>query len=46
VSSTTYLIKSARILGGEPTDILIADGVIASVGRGGRSGDRHETTAS
>lgn len=27
-----YLIKNARILGGEPTDILIADGVIAAIG--------------
>jgi dihydroorotase len=29
---TDYLIKGARILGGEPTDILVADGRIASVG--------------
>ncbi len=28
---TTYLIKSARILGGEPTDLLLKDGVIAEV---------------
>ncbi|MCW2786279.1 MAG: dihydroorotase [Marmoricola sp.] len=29
---TTYLIKGASILGGEPTDLLIADGVIKSIG--------------
>jgi dihydroorotase len=29
---TTYLIKGARILGGEPTDLLLADGVIAAIG--------------
>lgn len=28
---TTYLIKSARILGGEPADLLLEDGVIAQV---------------
>jgi dihydroorotase len=28
---TTYLIKSARILGGEPADLLLKDGVIAEV---------------
>lgn len=28
---TTYLIKSARILGGEPADLLLEDGVIAEV---------------
>ena len=26
---TTYLIKGAAILGGEPTDLLLADGVVA-----------------
>lgn len=31
---TAYLITGARILGGEPTDILISDGVIAGVGSG------------
>ena len=30
----TYLIKGASILGGEPTDLLIRDGVIAETGRG------------
>ncbi len=28
---TSYLIKGARILGGEPTDIVLRDGVIAEV---------------
>ena len=26
--STTYLIKNAAVLGGEPTDLLLEDGVI------------------
>jgi len=30
---TSYLITGARILGGEPTDILITDGVVAEIGR-------------
>ncbi|MGN6575403.1 MAG: amidohydrolase family protein, partial [Nocardioides sp.] len=29
---TSYLIKSARVLGGEPVDLLLEDGVIAEVG--------------
>ena len=29
---TTYLIKGAAILGGEPTDLLLRDGVIAEIG--------------
>jgi dihydroorotase len=29
----TYLIKGASLLGGEPTDLLIRDGVVAEVGR-------------
>ena len=29
---TRYLIRNARILGGDPTDLLLADGVIARVG--------------
>jgi dihydroorotase len=29
---TSYLIKNARILGGEPTDLLLEDGVIAATG--------------
>lgn len=34
---TAYLITSARILGGEPADILLADGVIAAVGADARA---------
>ena len=30
--STTYLIKGARVLGGEPTDLLLRDGVVAEIG--------------
>ncbi|GIH17334.1 dihydroorotase [Rugosimonospora africana] len=30
---TTYLIKGASIVGAEPTDLLIRDGVVAAVGR-------------
>ena len=29
---TSYLIKGAAILGGEPTDLLLQDGVIAEIG--------------
>ncbi|MGI8899691.1 MAG: dihydroorotase, partial [Nocardioides sp.] len=29
---TTCLIKRARILGGEPTDLVLRDGVIAEIG--------------
>jgi dihydroorotase len=32
--SRTYVIKDARILGGEPRDILLRDGEIAEIGRG------------
>jgi dihydroorotase len=31
---TGYLIRNARVLGGEPTDLLLADGGIAEVGPG------------
>ncbi|MEZ0579966.1 dihydroorotase [Nocardioides sp. MH1] len=30
----SYLIKNARILGGEPTDLLIEDGKVAAIGAG------------
>ena len=30
----TYLIRGASILGGEPADLLIRDGVIAETGTG------------
>jgi dihydroorotase len=29
---TTYLIKNAAILGGDPTDLLLADGVVQAIG--------------
>ena len=29
---SSYLIRGARILGGEPTDLLLQDGVVAAVG--------------
>lgn len=32
--STTHIIKGARILGGEPADVLVRDGAIAEVGPG------------
>ncbi|QYJ05194.1 dihydroorotase [Nocardioides panacisoli] len=32
--STTYLIQHARVLGGDPADILVQDGVIVDVGKG------------
>jgi len=32
--STTYLIRGASILGGESTDLLLRDGVIAEIGAG------------
>ncbi|MEZ5094245.1 dihydroorotase [Nocardioides sp.] len=31
---TQYLIQNARVLGGEPTDLLLRDGVIEAVGSG------------
>jgi dihydroorotase len=30
--TTTYLVKGVRVLGGEPTDLLLADGVVAEIG--------------
>jgi dihydroorotase len=38
---TTYLIRNARILGGEPTDLLLDNGAIAEIGPG-LSADRAE----
>ena len=32
--TTTYLIRNARVLGGEPTDLLLRDGIIAEIGAG------------
>ena len=31
---TTYLIKGVSVVGAEPTDLLVRDGVVADVGRG------------
>ena len=31
---TTYLIRGAAVLGGEPTDLLLRDGVVAEIGAG------------
>ena len=31
--STTYLIQNAALLGGEPTDLLLEDGVIKEIGK-------------
>ena len=31
---TTYLLRNASVLGGEPTDLLLLDGVIAEIGPG------------
>ena len=46
--TTAYLIRNARILGAEPTDILVRDGKIAEVGDSGgfdaHAGDRSSTT--
>ncbi|MFC6286522.1 dihydroorotase [Nocardioides sp. GCM10027113] len=38
--STTYLIQNAAVLGGEPTDLLLADGVIARIGASAREDAR------
>jgi dihydroorotase len=35
---STYLIKGARIVGGEPRDVLVSDGVVAEVGKVSRTG--------
>lgn len=36
---STYLIKNAKVLGGDPQDVLVADGRIAELGRGIESAD-------
>ena len=41
---TDYHIKGARILGGEPADILVADGTIVAVGRVEGEAGRHAET--
>ena len=30
--TTTYLLRRARILGGEPTDLILENGVISRIG--------------
>jgi dihydroorotase len=35
---TTYLIKGARIVGGQPRDVLVKDGVVAEIGKVSRKG--------
>ncbi|MEG9226138.1 dihydroorotase [Aeromicrobium sp. Sec7.5] len=42
---TSYVIRQARILGGDPTDIAIADGVITAIGAGLPLGDATEVDA-
>ncbi|MGN6302407.1 MAG: dihydroorotase, partial [Angustibacter sp.] len=37
--TTSYLLRGVRPLGGEPTDLLLRDGVIADVGGGVDAGD-------
>jgi dihydroorotase len=46
-SSTTpaYLLRGARPLGGEPADVLIADGVIAAITPAGGAADRRASGA-
>ena len=41
---TTYLIKGARILGGEPTDLLLADGVIRMPAAGATADETIDAT--
>ena len=38
--ATSYVVKGARLLGGEPSDLLLEDGVIAEVGAGLTPGRR------
>ena len=33
-AESTYLVKGARLLGGDPTDLLLRGGVVAEVGTG------------
>jgi dihydroorotase len=40
-----YLIKGARVLGGEPTDLLLRDGVVADMGTGLSAGDAQRVDA-
>ncbi|MFT4299909.1 MAG: dihydroorotase [Aeromicrobium sp.] len=43
--SPSYVIRGARILGGEPADIVIADGLIAEIGAGLDAGKAVEVDA-
>ena len=42
---TSYVIRRARVLGGEPTDIAIEDGVITAIGADLPLGDATEVDA-
>jgi len=42
--SMKYLLKGARVLGGDPVDLLIEDGVIAGFSTSSTTGDRGSTT--
>jgi dihydroorotase len=37
-AATTWLIRGARVLGGEPADLLLRDGLVAALGSGAGSG--------
>jgi dihydroorotase len=43
---STYLIRDAAILGGEPTDLLLADGVVRDIGTGLQAPDAEVVDAS
>jgi dihydroorotase len=43
---STYLIQNAAILGGEPTDLLLADGVVRDIGTGLQAPDAEVVDAS
>jgi len=40
VTGPTYLLRGVSIVGGEPTDLLLRDGVVARAGRGLRADER------
>jgi dihydroorotase len=40
VSGVTYLLRGVSIVGGEPTDLLLRDGVVARAGKGMRADER------
>ncbi|WP_042372939.1 dihydroorotase [Streptacidiphilus neutrinimicus] len=45
MSTTNYLIRGARILGGDPQDIRIADGLVAEIGSGLEANGEQEIAA-